>query len=89
MNGWECNVYNMDENTLLITDKPSVSGQNITYASVGDSAVIECAVVAHPDPHVVFWKSAKDRVPIVTGTKYNVETEKSAEVSVWVALLPS
>lgn len=63
---------------IQVSHKPSVSGPDVTYTSLGDTTVIECTVSAHPDPKVVFWRNEKERVPIVTGTKYNIETEQKS-----------
>lgn len=52
-------------NFLLVSDLPTIYGSDVTYASLGDSATIECSVVAFPEPKVAFWRSSLERVPIV------------------------
>ncbi len=50
-----------------------MTGSEINFASEGDSASIECIVIAHPEPKVMFWKNSQDRIPIVNGGNYRIE----------------
>jgi hypothetical protein len=45
----------------------------MTYVALGDSATIECAVVSFPEAKVGFWKSSRDRIPIVNGGNIRIE----------------
>ncbi|XP_021960351.1 Ig-like and fibronectin type-III domain-containing protein 1 [Folsomia candida] len=58
---------------IQVAHLPSISGSDVTYASLGDSASIECSVVAFPEPKVAFWRSSLERIPIVNGGNFRIE----------------
>jgi len=63
-----------------VSDLPSIFGSEVTYGVLGDPVQIECTVVAFPEPKVAFWRSSRERIPIVNGGNYRIEHDDSVPI---------
>jgi hypothetical protein len=59
---------------IQVAHLPTIFGPDVTYASVGDSATVECSVVSFPEPKVAFWRNfSLERIPIVNGGNFRID----------------
>lgn len=67
---------------FIFVDKPHLTASGIKMATLGDTVTLECQVEAHPDPKMMFWKDFAQRVPIIPGSKYEINFTRNKEVRI-------
>ncbi|XP_054267567.1 Ig-like and fibronectin type-III domain-containing protein 1 [Macrosteles quadrilineatus] len=57
---------------IVISRKPNLTASGIRMAAPGESVTLECLLDAHPEPKMLFWRDYANRVPVIQGSKYDV-----------------